>query len=399
LVQLNDHNLIFPLAGFGNRFKEVGYKQTKPLIHAGKKTIIEWAVNSVKLNNSINLIFVVRRDQCIRYGIDSFLKQTFPSCRVIQIDGPTNGSLETILIALKKVNISGYLHIHTSDIALPVSVDIDDIFIDNSIDAVTYTFKANNPSYSYCKLKKENSDIIDLMMEKELISQLANVGIYSFRNIQDFIESAEEIISMGLKEKNEYYISSVFNNLISKGRKVKSIDIPEVHVIGTPNELNFFTKFIIPTMSPKRIGFVSDHSGYIFKDKIMKLFQEDNYLTVNYGCYSESSCDYSDYVPIATKGINESEVDIVIASCKSGQGVNICANHQSDVISILPNNQEELSQARKHNCPNFITFASDRWSHTEAFNAFKKAFKSTHFEGGRHSTRIQKFIRKDFGNN
>ena len=73
----------------------------------------------------------------------------------------------------------------------PSTTHYIDIFIDNSIDAVSYTFKANNPSYSYCKLKKEGANIIDLMMEKELIRQLANVGIYSFRKIQDFIESAE----------------------------------------------------------------------------------------------------------------------------------------------------------------------------------------------------------------
>ena len=28
----------------------------------------------------------------LRFGIDSFLKQTISNCRVIEIDGPTNGS-------------------------------------------------------------------------------------------------------------------------------------------------------------------------------------------------------------------------------------------------------------------------------------------------------------------
>ena len=112
------HNLVFPLAGFGKRFQVAGYKQTKPLIHAGKKTIIEWAVDSIYIDDSINLIFIVRRDQCIRFGIDSFLRQTFPKCSIFTIDGATNGSLETVLIALKQNSLEGFLHIHTSDIAL-----------------------------------------------------------------------------------------------------------------------------------------------------------------------------------------------------------------------------------------------------------------------------------------
>ena len=55
-------NLIFPLAGFGNRFKNAGYIQTKPLIHAGNKTIIEWAIESVKFEEDTRVIFVVRKE-------------------------------------------------------------------------------------------------------------------------------------------------------------------------------------------------------------------------------------------------------------------------------------------------------------------------------------------------
>ena len=47
----------------------------------------------------------------------------------------------------------------------------------------------------------------------------------------------------------------------------------------------------MPTMSPKRIGFVSDHSGFEFKDKLINLFQSGNFKTVDYGCFSETNCD------------------------------------------------------------------------------------------------------------
>ena len=57
-------NLIFPIAGLGKRFLEQGYIQTKPLIHAGRKTIIEWGLESVKYSENINVIFTVRKDQC-----------------------------------------------------------------------------------------------------------------------------------------------------------------------------------------------------------------------------------------------------------------------------------------------------------------------------------------------
>ena len=172
--------------------------------------------------------------------------------------------------------------------------------------------------------------------------------------------------------------------------------VSDVHIIGTPSELKFFTKFVMPTMSPKRIGFVSDHSGFEFKDKLINLFQSGNFKTVDYGCFSETNCDYSDYVPIACQGLRESEVDIILGSCKSGQGVNICANHEENIISVVPYDNEEFKYARKHNCPNFITFSSNNWAPIQAFKAFKEVFTNFHFEGGRHSTRIQKMIHSDF---
>lgn len=384
-------NLIFPLAGYGTRFIKEGYIQTKPLIHAGKKTLIEWALESVKIDKNVNLIFVVREDQCIINGIDSFLYQLYPNCNVIKLNKSTNGSLETVNLALDQIDLKGHLHIHTSDIVIPNPINLSKTF-DYNNDAATYTFKANNPNYSYCKLNKKKPDMVDLMVEKEIISQVANVGIYSFKSINKFRKYSKLLLQGNKKVKNEFYISSVFELLIKSGTIVKSIEVPEVHIVGTPSELKFFNKFVLPTMNPKTIGLVSDHSGFLFKKELQKLFKESQYKIVDYGCFSDSSCDYSDYVPIACKGLAESEVDLVIGSCKSGQGINISANHQNNVISIIATNKDSLKETRLHNCPNFLSFPSNNWSPKNAFKAFIDAFNNFYFEGGRHSTRIQKVL-------
>ena len=52
--------IIFPIAGFGNRFVEKGYYQTKPLIHASLKTIIERVVHSIRVKEEYDLIFIWR---------------------------------------------------------------------------------------------------------------------------------------------------------------------------------------------------------------------------------------------------------------------------------------------------------------------------------------------------
>ena len=389
-------NLIFPLAGFGNRFKDAGHIQTKPLIHAGNKTIIEWAMEAVKFAPNTRVIFIVRKDQCIINGLDSYIKQRCPNAEIIKLDGPTNGSLETVAIGIEGLSLEGALHINTSDIVLPDPVCLDSIFNNNDMEASSVTFKANNPSYSYCKINDNDPNLVEYMVEKEIISQIANVGIYSFRSVNKFIEYTNEILISNTRVKNEFYISSVFDLYIRDKKKIQSLQVSDVHIIGTPSELSFFTKFVLPTMNPKSIGFVSDHSGFYFKDKLINLFKKENFKTVDYGCFSDMNCDYSDYVPIACRGLRDSEVDIIIGSCKSGQGVNICANHQKNIISVAPQDKNQFKYARKHNCPNFITLPSNFWTPEDAFKIYKNVFKTIHFEGGRHSTRIQKML---FSNN
>ena len=89
------------------------------------------------------------------------MKQRCPHAEIIKLDGPTNGSLETIALGIKDLSLEGAIHINTSDIVLPEPVILDDIFKNNDIDASTVTFKANNPSYSYCKLDESNPELVE----------------------------------------------------------------------------------------------------------------------------------------------------------------------------------------------------------------------------------------------
>ena len=91
---------------------------------------------------------------------------------------------------IRDLSLEGCLHINTSDIVLPNPVYLNTIFDNNDMDASTVTFKANNPSYSYCKINETNPNLVEYMVEKEIISQIANVGIYSFRSVNKFIEYA-----------------------------------------------------------------------------------------------------------------------------------------------------------------------------------------------------------------
>ena len=382
--------IVFPLAGFGSRFQSAGYTQTKPLIHAGHKTIIEWSLETIKCNPA-DIVFVIRKDQSIINGLGPFLRKICPEARIVELDSPTNGSLETVLRGLAQIDIEldQPLYIHTSDLVIPQPVTLNDGFIDGS-EAITFTFKANNPSYSYCENSLSDSSRVTKVIEKQVVSQIANVGIYGFRSASRFLHYAQRVISGKEISEGEFYVSSVFAKYIHDDFVVTHLPVDEVHVVGTPRELEFFTQYVIPTMNPRSIGFVSDHSGFQLKEELLELFKSNDFTCVDYGCFSKRDCDYSDYVPTACRSLAVNEVDLVIGLCASGQGVNITANHHEKVISVVPPDIESLIISRRHNSPNFISVASSRWTARGFYEGFREAYYDSHFEGGRHSLRLQK---------
>ena len=58
---MKKYNLLLPIAGEAQRFKDAGYTAPKPLIMANDRHIIDWAMESVKMDEC-NVIFVVRSE-------------------------------------------------------------------------------------------------------------------------------------------------------------------------------------------------------------------------------------------------------------------------------------------------------------------------------------------------
>ena len=73
---MKKYNVLLPIAGKAQRFLDAGYTMPKPLILAKDKHVIDWAMESVKLEEC-NLIFMVRVDHIYNFSIDKILKQKF----------------------------------------------------------------------------------------------------------------------------------------------------------------------------------------------------------------------------------------------------------------------------------------------------------------------------------
>ena len=70
-----------------------------------------------------------------------------------------------------------------------------------------------------------------------------------------------------------------------------------------------------------KIGFASDHAGFEYKDKLIALMKKKGFETVDFGTYSDASCDYPDFAHALGNAIDTKEVDLGVALCGSGNGI------------------------------------------------------------------------------
>jgi ribose 5-phosphate isomerase B len=85
-----------------------------------------------------------------------------------------------------------------------------------------------------------------------------------------------------------------------------------------------------------KIGFATDHGGYILKDSILKELRDSGHEVQDFGAYSlEPGDDYPDFVIPFARAVAQGEVERGIAICGSGVGASFTANKVPGVRSAL----------------------------------------------------------------
>ena len=136
-----------------------------------------------------------------------------------------------------------------------------------------------------------------------------------------------------------------------------------------------------------KIGIVSGHRGYDLKKKILKEIKD--YDFVDLGTYSNEKVDYPDYAFKLCEKINNKEVDLGIAICRSGIGMSIACNKVKGIRCARVATIKDVKLTKTDNDANVIAFSSEI-----NFNKVKRLieeFVNTPFSNEeRHNRRINK---------
>jgi beta-phosphoglucomutase-like phosphatase (HAD superfamily)/dTDP-glucose pyrophosphorylase len=230
-------NVLIPMAGAGSRFSAAGYTFPKPLIEVRGKPMIQVVVEN--LNIEANYIFLVQKDHYETYNLKYLLNLIAPGCKIVQVDGLTEGAACTTLLAKEYIDNDAPLVMANSDQFVEWnSNECMYAFSADSIDGGILTFKATHPKWSYAKLNDDG--FVSEVAEKKVISDEATVGIYYWRHGSDYVKYAEQMIAKNIRTNNEFYVCPVFNEAVGDGKKIRVKNIEKMWGIGTPEDLNYF---------------------------------------------------------------------------------------------------------------------------------------------------------------
>jgi HAD superfamily hydrolase (TIGR01509 family) len=230
-------NVLIPMAGAGSRFQQAGYTFPKPLIDVNGKPMIQVVVDN--LNIDAQYIFVVQKEHRVKYNLDTLLTLIVPGCKIVEVDGVTEGAACTTLLAKEYINSDVPLVMANSDQF--IEWDSNEFMykmIEQKVDGGILTFKATHPKWSFAKVNEYG--YVTEVAEKNPISDIATVGVYYWAKGSDYVKYAEQMIDKNIRTNNEFYVCPVFNEAIGDGKKIKTFNIEKMWGIGTPEDLKFF---------------------------------------------------------------------------------------------------------------------------------------------------------------
>ncbi|NJK34468.1 MAG: NTP transferase domain-containing protein [Oscillatoriales cyanobacterium SM2_2_1] len=236
-------NIVIPMAGRGSRFQKAGYTLPKPLIPVLGKPMISLVIGNLRPRVPHRFIFIVLADHIEQYQIDQQLRQWVPNCEVVVVDQVTEGAACTVLLAKAFINTDQPLMIANSD--QWVDIDVNDYLNHMEAelaDGLIMTMTANDPKWSFVKFDPQGRVVA--VVEKQVVSQEATVGIYNYRRGRDFVTAAEAMIARDFRVNGEFYVAPAYDEMVARGMSLVCYNIGSeangMYGLGIPADLDLF---------------------------------------------------------------------------------------------------------------------------------------------------------------
>ncbi|MBL8861160.1 MAG: glycosyltransferase family 2 protein [Planctomycetes bacterium] len=238
--------VIIPMAGSDQAFQQHGFPFAKPLIEIDGRPLVEHAWECLRSLDLDQHVFVVRKEDDLRFHLGDMLRLLDPAARVVRADGPTAGAACTALLAIEHIRPEQELVIANGDqvFRLDLRRALDD-FRSRGLDAGTIVFDSVHPRWSFVRLGPDG--LVVEAAEKRPVSRNATAGFYYFKQGADFLEAAQSMIRKGASVNGAFFVCPTFNELILRQKRIGVFPIQRDQYISlaTPQAIEDYEQTLV----------------------------------------------------------------------------------------------------------------------------------------------------------
>ncbi|PKT77031.1 glycosyltransferase family 2 protein [Helicobacter winghamensis] len=236
-------NILIPAAGAGSRFAKEGYEKPKPFIDVLGKPMIVRVLENLNVDNAHYIIILQKTHLEQEKELCNKISKDY-NVSFVSVESLTEGTACSVLYARELINNNTPLMIANSDQIIDIDIneyinDCKNRNLDGSI--LCFKDKEKSPKWSFVRM---NGELITEVKEKEVISDIATVGIYLFSKGSLFMDSAIDMIARNERVNNEFYTAPTYNYAIKNGARIGCflMEFEQMHGIGTPTDLEKYIK-------------------------------------------------------------------------------------------------------------------------------------------------------------
>ncbi len=238
---MSNLRIVLPMAGTGIRFSDAGYKEPKPFINVFGMSMIQHVIEKMQIPRNSELIVIHLESNGyidrLHYVLKHVGKKFHIETNLVVLKEKTEGCADTVLAVEKYINNNDPVYVCNCD-----QVILQDNYMQSSfdffrkydVDAGTIVYNSRNSSHSFVVLS-DNLEIEE-WVEKEVVSNVANVGVYYSSSGHNLVNAINRMIEDDFRVNGEFYLAPAFNYY-----PIESLMLPyfvnDVYSIGSPELL------------------------------------------------------------------------------------------------------------------------------------------------------------------
>lgn len=202
-------NVILPVAGLGTRLRPHTWSRPKPLVSLAGKAVLDHVLDRLEPLDIDRVVFVTGYlgDQ-----IEEYVREHYSFDAVFVEQDVPKGQSHAIIQAREKV--SGPTIVLFPDMVFEAEMTN---LVDSGVDGAIFVKEVADPSRFGVVIVEDGR--ITRLVEKpsEPVSNLAVMGVYYFREVNDLFTAIDTQISENIQTKDEFFIADAIQLMVDNG--------------------------------------------------------------------------------------------------------------------------------------------------------------------------------------